>query len=653
MRVEFNFHARSQFAHTSGEAGTGFAFVFLISMKNLSLTLRLSALACACASACAVSAQTASTTPELKEVVITASRSPQLLTDALPHTTVLNAADIQNSQSTDLSSLLQKEAGIQLTQNGGRGTSSTLFLRGAASVQVLVLVDGIPINKQDASGGASLEHLMLDQIERVEIVRGNVSAIYGTGAIGGVVQVFTKQGNGKPRASVTAEVGSRGSSKLSAGVQGSFGTDNATKLSAGVSTNRTRGFSALDTSIAANATANPDDDGYTNRNWSLALSHDLVKGHTLGFSTTHSDGKGNFDSAFDAPTDIHKSRTRVDATTLYTQNRFTTDWLSKLAVSTSRDRYTNDYQTAFPSQDEYISKNRMLNWTNTINLGTDWVATAGLEQQRQGVDVDDGFGGLYAQDRRVNAAFAGVQGQMGNHSLQLNLRRDVTQGLENQNTGYLGYGFNITPAWKLMASTSSAFNIPPLGYLYAPFFGNPNLKPEKARSRELGVQYSEGNNVLRATVFNTRSKDQFVYDFTSSQFQNIARSKNSGLEVSYNGQIGKTELRGSLTSQKPVDETTGDTLRRRAKTLASLSASHPIGPWTLGAGLSYSGVRQDGTNTLSAYTLVDVSARYQITKELKVFGRVENLSNRKYQTAYGYNQTPRAVFVGVNWQPAF
>jgi vitamin B12 transporter len=623
-------------------------------MKNFSTTLRLSALACACASACApFNLALAQNVPQLKEVVITASRSPQLITDALPHTTVLNAADIENSQSTDLTSLLQKEAGFQFTQNGGRGTSSTIFLRGAASVQVLVLVDGIPINKQDASGGASVEHLMLDQIERVEIVRGNVSAIYGTGAIGGVVQIFTKQGGGKPRASLTAEVGSRGSSKLSAGVQTSFGVDNATKLSAGVSTNRTRGFSALDTSIAANASANPDDDGYTNRNWSFALSHDLVKGHTLGLSTTHSDGKGNFDNAFGTPTDIHKSRTRVDATTLYTHNRITTDWLSKLTLSESRDRYANDYQTAFPSQDEYISKNRMFNWTNTIALGADWLATVGLEQQRQGVNVDDGFGGLYAQKRRVNAGFAGVQGQAGSHSLQINVRRDVAQGLENQNTGYLGYGYAITPAWKLIASTSTAFNIPPLGYLYAPFFGNPDLKPEKARSRELGLQYSEGNHVLRATVFNTRSTDQFVYDFTSSQFQNIARSKNSGLEVSYNGQIGKTELRGSLTSQKPVDETTGDTLRRRAKTLASLSVSQPIGPWTLGAGLSYSGVRQDDTNTLDAYTLVDISARYQITKELKLFGRVENLSNAKYQTAYGYNQSPRAVFVGINWQPGF
>ena len=616
------------------------------------MTLRHSALACACLSVCAVSAQTANPAPQLKEVVITASRSPQLLTDALPHTTVLNAADIENSQSTDLNSLLQKEAGFQLTQNGGRGTSATIFLRGAASVQVLILVDGIPINKQDASGGASIEHLMLDQIERVEIVRGNVSAIYGTGAIGGVVQIFTKQG-GKPRASLTAEIGSRGSSKLSAGVQSSFGVDNATKLSAGLSTNRTRGFSALDTSIATNASANPDDDGYTNRNWSLALSHDLVKGHTLGLSTTHTDGKGNFDSAFDTPADIHKSRTSLNATTLYSHNRITADWLSKLSVSESQDRYANDYQTAFPVQDEYVSKNRMFNWTNTIALGADWLATVGLEQQRQGVNVDDGYGGLYAQKRRVNAAFAGVQGKAGSHSLQINVRRDVAQGLENQNTGYVGYGYAITPAWKLMASTSTAFNIPPLGYLYAPFFGNPDLKPEKARSRELGLQYSEGNHVLRATVFNTRSRDQFVYDFTSSQFQNIARSKNSGLEVSYNGQIGKTELRGSLTSQKPVDETTGDTLRRRAKTLASLSVSQPVGQWTLGAGLSYSGARQDGSNTLDTYTLVDVSARYQINKEFKAFGRVENLSNAKYQTAYGYNQAPRAVFVGINWQPGF
>jgi vitamin B12 transporter len=623
-------------------------------MKNISTTLRLSALACACLSVCApFNPALAQNVPQLKEVVITASRSPQLLTDALPHTTVLNAADIENSQSSDVTSLLQKEAGFQLTQNGGRGSSATVFLRGAASVQVLVLIDGAPINKQDASGGSSLEHLMLEQIERVEIVRGNVSAIYGTGAIGGVVQIFTKQGNGKPRASLTAEVGSRGSSKLSAGVQAGFGTENATKLSAGVSTNKTRGFSALDTSIASNASANPDDDGYTNSNWSFALSHDLAKGHTLGLSATHSDGRGNFDSAFDAPTDIHKSRTRVDATTLYSQNRITTDWLSKLSLSESRDRNTNDYQTAFPVQDEFFSKNRLLNWTNTIALGGDWLATAGIEQQRQGVNVNDGYGGLYDKERRVNALFAGVQGQMGSHGLQLNARRDNAQGLDSQTTGYLGYGYAVTPAWKLIASTSTAFNIPPLGYLYAPSFGNVNLKPEKARSQELGVQYSTGDHVLRATVFRTRSSDQFVYDFTSSQFQNISRSKNSGLEVSYNGQVGKTQLRASLTSQNPADETTGDTLRRRAKALASLSVSHPIGQWTLGAGLSYGGARKDRQNTLDAYTLLDVSARYQITKDLKAFGRIENLNNAKYQTAYGYNQAPRGVFVGLNWQPGF
>jgi vitamin B12 transporter len=631
-----------------GEAGEGDS-IFVFFMKNLNFCPRLAALPAAVFVLCAAPthAQT------LPEVVVTPSRSAQPLTDALPHTTVLNATDIERSQATDLPYLLQKEAGFQFTQNGGRGTSSSLFLRGAASLQVLVLIDGVPLTKQDASGAVSLEHLMLDQVERVEIVRGNVSAIYGTGAVGGVVQIFTKAGGGAPRADVTLEAGSRRSSKISTGVQAGFGADGATKLSAGASVNRTRGFSALDTSVPTNAFANPDNDGYRNRNWSLALSHDIVKGHTLGLRTTHSDGRSDFDSPFDAPTDIHKSRTRVDATTLFSQNRLTSNWLSKINVSQSRDRNTNDYQTAFPFQSAYTTKNRLLNWTNTFAFGKEWSATAGLEQQRQSVKVDDGFGGLYDKDRRVNALFAGVQGQVNNFSVQLNARRDTAQGLDAQTTGYLGAGYAFTPHWKVIGSTSSAFNIPPLGYLYAPFFGNTSLQPEKTKSTEAGVQYSQGSHVLRATWFRTRSRNQFEYDFTSFQFQNIARSKNTGLELSYSGQVGSADVRASLTTQKPVDETTGQTLNRRTKQLASLSVSQPVGAWRLGADMRYSGARRDGTENLKAYTLFDISARYQVAKEFTMFGRVENLSNVKYQTAYGYNQAPRGVFVGLNWQPTF
>ena len=609
--------------------------------------MRLIALSCTAVCAPATFAQSAD--PQLKEMVVTASRNSQLLADALPHTTVLNARDIALSQATDVVSLLDKEAGIQITQSGGRGGASSIFVRGAASVQVLVLIDGVPITKQDASGSVSLEHLMTDQIERIEIVRGNVSAIYGTGAVGGVVQLFTKQKGGAPSLSMTTEIGSRGSSKVSLGASGSFGAEGSTRVSAGLSTNRTKGFSAIN--AAQLPDANPDADGYRNQNWSLSLAHDLARGHTVGLRTTHSDGKFDFDSSFDAPVDLHKGRTQVSATTLFTENHFTQDWLSKLSWSSSSDRNTNEYTTAFPVTNSFTSKNRVLNWTNKIAFGQAVFVTAGAEQQRQAADVDDGFGGLYARDRSVNALFAGLEAQLGSHALQLNLRRDNVPVAGNETTGYLGYAYTVTPQWKFSASTSTAFNIAPLGYLYDPNFGNPALLPEKAKSHELGLQYANTNQVLRATYFSTRSRDLFEYDFASNTFQNVARTKNTGLEVSYSGKVGMADVRASLTAQKPVDENTGLTLNRRAKSLAALSVNQPIGAWRLGANLRYSGTRTDGTQELAAYTLVDVSARYQFAPGLEAFGRVENLGNKQYQTVYGYNQAPRGVFVGLQWQP--
>ena len=133
----------------------------------------------------------------LTETVVTATRSTQLLSATMPHTTVINREDIERSQASDLVTLLQREAGLQRTQNGGVGTVSSIFMRGAPSLQTLVLVDGVALNKQDASGAVSLEHVMLDNVERVEIVRGNVSAIYGSGAIGGVIQMIHPRGRSR------------------------------------------------------------------------------------------------------------------------------------------------------------------------------------------------------------------------------------------------------------------------------------------------------------------------------------------------------------------------------------------------------------------------------------------------------------------------
>lgn len=590
----------------------------------------------------------AQTTPELKPVIVTASRNPQQLTDALLHTTVLQQADIERSQASDVLGLLQREAGVQFTQNGGRGTASSLFLRGSASLQTLVLLDGIPLTRQDATGSLGLEHVAIEQIERVEIVRGNVSAIYGSGAIGGVIQIFSKRAAGAPSALIKVEAGSRGSSKIATSVQGAFGANGSTRIVAGMASERTEGFSALNVVQVPNA--NPDKDGYKNRNEHFSISHEFQKGHALGLRLQRTEGRYDFDSSFGAPTDIQQGRNRHSTVSISSDNRFTQNWLSRMSLTQRTDKGVDSDNGAFGFISLATTKVQQFNWSNTIALGQDTSLTLGLEQQRQSIDADDGFA-PYSNKRHVKAVFTGIQTQFGAHQLQLNLRNDRVQGLRAETTGYIGYGFSLTPEWKMVASRSTAFNAPTLGYLYYPFGGNANLLPEKAKSAEIGVQWSQKNQVLRATVFDTRSRNLFEYDLVNNSFANVANTRNRGLEVSYNAKLGHWDLRASLTSQHPKDVSTGQSLNRRAKTLAALSVDHTMGAWDWGGDLRMSGSRRDGAKQLSAYELLDLRMRYRFDPQWSAFARIENVFNRSYQTVSGYNQAPRGVFVGMQWQP--
>lgn len=576
----------------------------------------------------------------LDTVVVTASRVPQPLAEALPHTTVITREDIARAQVPDLPTLLSREAGLQFTANGGLGTATSIFMRGASSSQVLVMVDGMPMTKQDATGAVSIEQLMLDQVERVEIVRGNVSAIYGSGAVGGVIQIFTRRGEGPPRASVRVEAGSRETGRASANLGGRSG---ATSWSVAASYLSTAGFTAIDP--AKFAGANPDDDGYHNRSVSLGLAHDVAQGHTVGVKVYSSDGRGEYDSSFGAAADVHKRRSRLSSVQVHSENRFTDAWQSMLAIGEFRDRDRNEQSGSFDMVSDARTRTRSLQWTNTVTLAPRWQLTGGLSRQYQHIDTDD-----YDKSRTVDAVFAGISGSMGAHSMQLNLRHDDTETVRSKSTYYLGYGYQLTDSLKAIASASTAFNAPPLGYLYAPFYGNPDLKPEQARTQELGLQYAQGAHVVRATWFRGRVREQLVYDFATNRFENVARARNRGVEVSYTGRLDRTDLRASLTRQDPRDEDTGERLNRRARTLASLSVAHDLAGWLIGADWRYTGDRTDGTQDLSDYSVVDLTLRRALTRDLTLFGRIENAGNKHYETAYGYRQPTRGAFVGLQWR---
>jgi vitamin B12 transporter len=597
---------------------------------------------------CFLSISQAFEEPTLRPTVVSASRTEQIVTDVIAHTTVIGRDAIEQSQLIDLPSLLAREAGFQFTQNGGRGLQASAFLRGAASLQVLVLVDGVPMTKQDTTGAVSLEHIMLDQVDRVEIVRGNVSAIYGSGAIGGVIQVFTRDTQTGSNAFVSTETGSYGSKKAVAGTQGKVG-DWLYALTAG--NNSTRGRSAMN--VAQGINVNPDNDGYRNDNYVVNLSYNLSPLHKLGFRSSGTYGRFDYDvsdAVFALPTDINKGSTLIQSNTLFWNAQVSPNWKSKINASDSSEKNTASTIGLYPFDSQAKTHTQLISWINEFAL-SQAVMTAGVDSQVQAVNTDDGYGTFLNKNRTANAVYAGMLYTLDADSFQLNVRHDSVENTGSKNTSYFGYARQLTPQWRVTVAHSTAFNVAPLGYLYDPTYGTPTLKPETATTQEIGLQWAAASHVLRATYFTTRTKDLLLYDMSTYRFANISSANNEGLEASYSGRLNTTDLRASLTLQKPVNEATGNILDRRAKTLASASASQLLGLWTLGSSLRFTGARPDtGSHPgLTSYWLLDTTARYRLSSDWVVYGRVENLTDKTYQTAYGYQQLPRTIYLGATW----
>lgn len=627
-------------------------------MKTGILCARLSVLSLALSAAFSSFAQSQSDSQgTLPEVVVTATRNPQLLSSTLAHTTVISREDIENSQATDVLTLLQREAGLQRVQSGGTGTVSTIFMRGLPALDTLILIDGVPQNKQDATGTVSLEHIMLDNVERVEVVRGNVSAIYGSGAIGGVIQIFTRTASKEPHVRLAMEVGPRATAKVSSNA--SMRVED-TSIQLGVSRYTSDGFSAVNAEQFA--TANPDTDGYQNVSANFSVNHSFSKNHRLGIQVMQAEGQSAYDNYFGASVDQQSSITRLNQTTLFSDNTWGI-WHSRLSVSEQSERGTYFDNGTYGSTFGAVTKVSVVNWVNTLPLGDNGLATMGLEQQRQHIDTysTDPYATPYDKVRMADAVFAGLEGSIGASTWQLNLRNDRVGDL-TKSTSYLGFGYAFTTELKAIASTSTAFKAPPLGYLYdVAYGGNPLLKPEIGQSHEVGMQYAQGRNLLRAIYFDTHVQDQLAYQ--NSQFLNINETRNTGVELSYRGSLGSTDFNASYTEQNPIDVQTGQVLLRRAKTMLSVGVSKAFGGWRADANMRYSASRSDRYSDpatfasvetkLPAYTVLDVATSYQLSSQWLFTARLDNVTDEKYQTVYGYNQQPRSLYAGVTWTPKF
>ena len=585
------------------------------------------------------------------EVVVSASKIEQQVKDAIPHTTVITQKEIRDAQAPDLATLLRREAGFEMSQTGGVGSQTSLFMRGGRGNQTLVLIDGVRM--QDAAfGSTALQHILLDQVERDEIVRGNVSSLYGAGAMGGVIQVFTKAGKGPPSFTGSATVGARGTLSANMGASGSF-NDNATSYNLTASGFKTNGVSAIDP--ARSPSVNPDRDGYRNTAISGSLAHRLSAEHELGLKLYTTRGSVDYDSNFGLPTDTHVSRQALTTVQAYWQARFTQAWTSKLVVSQGVDDRTDTRNGAFGDRSK--TQTRSLSWDNRYTLAPDQTLSAALEATRQALDNSFLANSPVRNNQALRVGYNGRFGETAQHALQANLRAERTTAFGGATTGFLGYGYDLTQAWRFTASVSNAFRAPTFFDLYG-FGGDKNLKAEKSRSWEVGTQYASSAGLLRAVLFNTTYQDAIT--FVGLNVRNARKAQNRGLETSYSGQLAGIDLRAALTLQNPTEQEPGaQELQgvRRARVFGSFSAQKSFGALRIGGDLSASGARPDfdlntfARKTLSSYEVLNLTARYDFTKNIYAAAKLENALNKRYQLVDGYNATPRGLFFTVGWQP--
>ncbi|HEY9109180.1 MAG TPA: TonB-dependent receptor [Roseateles sp.] len=593
----------------------------------------------------------------LDTVVTTATRTPQKLSDVLADMTVLTRDDIERQAFGSLADLLRRQVGFEMVRNGGAGANTSLFVRGADTRHTAVLIDGVRVDSQ-ASSGASWNAIPLAQVERVEIVRGPASALYGSDAIGGVVQIFTRKGEGRPVVDLGIGGGNRGLAKVDASVTGRSGIVDYALSAASESSN---GFNARP--AAATATFTPDDDGYQSRNASLRLGVQLAAEHRLEVSALTSHVNAEYDSTATAKTD---DRTISDtrATRLAWSAQWSADLRSELSVGESSERYETQ-----PSP--YVTKT----WVRTYGFNTSWnLGTAGslqglLERREDKLDNTGLIGGH--NKRHQDAIGAGWTWAGGPLSLQLNARHDRDSEFGGVSTGAVAGGYRLSSAWRLQASAGTSFRAPSLYQRFSPS-GKPGLLPEKGRNAELGLHYASGSGEFSITAYRNLVRDLIVYVSMpvpapvpapcASPFgcyDNVSEGRLQGLSLRGATALGAVRLSGTLDLQAPKDAdkasaTYGKLLARRAKTHGTVRAETDVGAWTLGGQVLASSKRTDNLSTgyqLGGYATMDLDAQYAVSRQLGLQFKVDNVFDRKYETARTYATPPRQVFIGLRFTP--
>lgn len=496
-------------------------------------------------------------TDEIAPVIVTATRTAQTANETLASVTVITREEIERKQARSLIDVLRSAPGVDLTNNGGRGKASSLFLRGTESDHTLILIDGVKIGSA-TQGAAALQNIPVEQIERIEIVRGPRSSLYGSEAIGGVIQIFTRRGGGDLTPSFSITAGSDNTYDASASLSG--GGSNAW-FNISLSGFDTDGFNACDGApgVGGCFTSEPDDDGYRELSGSLRAGYRFADGTEIDGRWLRADGDSEFDGTFQNETETTQ---QVFGATLRTSP--IDPWSLTLNAGRSQDKSDNFKDGVFAST--FDTERDVLSLQNDIAIAADDLVTVGIDYQKDKVDSTTSFA---ETSRRNFGAFAQYQTTVANHDFELSIRGDDNEQFGGHATGSIAWGYQFETGPRLTASFGTAYKAPTFNELYFPGFGNPNLDPEESRSFEIGVSDRPSWGQWSVSLYQTDIDHLISYNAAISAPDNIDEARIRGLELTTATEIVGWSVAANLTLLDPENRSSGankgNDLSRRAR----------------------------------------------------------------------------------------
>jgi vitamin B12 transporter len=599
--------------------------------------------------------------PALSETVVTANRTPQALSELVGDVSVIDSQAIERSGATGVADVLARVPGIEISRTGGVGNTTSLFIRGAETRFTAVYLDGVRIDSQ-STGGAGWEGIPLAQIDRIEVLRGPAAAVYGSDAIGGVIQLFTKRGEEGVHPYAGIGFGSKGLRKIEGGVSGTSGLFD---YSFGVAHEESKGFNVQPVdkrTVSKDGFTSPDRDGYHSTSGNVKLGLQITPDQRLDATLLTSDVTAGYD-----PSVSYRTRLPIQFRNDESNNTLRTaglTWSSKWNDIYSTRVQVTDSESVYKTQPSFYRTETHLRgylFQNEFRFGPHLV-TATFERREDALQNAPTTSApkLLSRDRAQDALSLGYGFVQGPHSLQLRARHDRDSEFGGKTTGSAAYGYAITPALRFSASAGTAFRVPTLYQRFSEY-GVSTLRPETSQNVELGMNYAQADTTAGIVVYRNRVRNLINFVGTATGcassfgcYTNVNRATLQGATLSASQRFGDVTLRASFDVQDPKDTATGNLLARRAKRHGVVGADWRVAGWTLGAEVQASSQRyDDAANTvkLGGYTLLNLSASTKITRDLNLVARVDNVGNKDYQFARLYANAGRTAYVGLKWTP--